>query len=219
MFLHEREPAYLIERGHLEPVPDLEFEGKPVLASRLGYRITESFVQSFFGRMFNEPASVFSEDMLRPEQQSLEDFVDGVNNIVETQQRVAKQYLKDGSIALACPPLRALIHIMAEGEFEGKDLHHPDIRNLFDREAILASDWYRDRLEKKLEIKLDCLRRHAASLQDFLGKEHYSVEFERMNVRERLDSTLAKLKALEDDPAEYLASIHGTIGAAPELYY
>ena len=49
-------------------------------------------------------------------------FVDGMDNIVTTQKRVAKMYFDDGSIAQACPPLKALLHIMLNDEWEGKGL-------------------------------------------------------------------------------------------------
>ncbi len=218
MFINEREPAYLIERGHLEKVEDFEHGGKVVKASRLGYRITESFVNLFFGRVFNDPGQVFEEEMLRPEKQNLDDFVDGVKNIVETQQKVARLYFEDGSLDLAIPPLRALLHIMAEGAYEGKDESHPEIRALFDREAVMSSDWYAERLKTKLEIKKDTLSRHISSLEDFLARQHYGTEAERLHVAERLETTKAKLQALIDDPQQYLDSITGTIGADPMLY-
>src|SRR4051812_1216347 len=36
----ERDPSFLIREGHLERLADFEHEGRPVLASRLGYRVT-----------------------------------------------------------------------------------------------------------------------------------------------------------------------------------
>ena len=45
----ERQPAFLIENGYLEKCEDFDFAGKRVLASRLGWRITASFVRAFFG--------------------------------------------------------------------------------------------------------------------------------------------------------------------------
>ena len=111
-------------------------------ASRLGYRITYEFVRTYFGRIFDNPTRVLDEAMLRPETQDMDAFADGILNITEAQQRVALQYFEDGSIEQACPPLRALLSIMAHGQFEGKDVHHPDIRRLFTREHLLASDWY-----------------------------------------------------------------------------
>src|SRR6185503_19282531 len=101
---------------------DLDFthSGKPVLASRLGYRITHQFVIHYFGRVFNHPHVVFTPEMLRPELQDIDVFVDGMDNIVTTQKRVAEQYFNDGTIESACPPIKALLHIMAHGSYEGK---------------------------------------------------------------------------------------------------
>ncbi len=149
MRIHEREADYQIQHGLLEKVNDFEHEGRPVLASRLGYRITSTFVDRFLGRMFESPGSVFTDEMLRPEKQDPAAFVEGVDAICAAQQRVAKLYFDDGSVAAACPPIRALLHIMAEGHFEGKDVHAPEIRALFTREALVASDWYRERLLAK----------------------------------------------------------------------
>jgi hypothetical protein len=66
--------------------------------------------------------------------------------------RVALNYFEDGGVEAACPPLKALLHIMAHGEHEGKNLRHPDIRALFTREAMLASDWYQARLDAKVTV-------------------------------------------------------------------
>ena len=97
---------------------DFEHNGEKVLASRLGFRITNRFVSGLMGKIFDNPHAVFTDEILQPERQDLDMYVDGVNHIVETQQRVARQYLQDGSIEDACPPLRALLHIMADGEYQ-----------------------------------------------------------------------------------------------------
>lgn len=102
MHIRERDPAWMLEKGLLEPCEDFVHEGQEVLASRLGSRITAKFVELFLGRIFTEPLSVFPEAMLRPETQDLEAFVDGVNNIVEAQQRVAKLYFEDRSFYNTC---------------------------------------------------------------------------------------------------------------------
>src|SRR5262249_47362550 len=114
MTTDERAPSFLIREGYLERCRDLEYGGRTILASRLGYRITQRFVHSFFGRLSNHPHVVFPDEMLRPELQGLDTFADGVDNIVSTQKRVADHYFADGSIADACPPLRALLHLMRD---------------------------------------------------------------------------------------------------------
>jgi len=53
MRVAEREPRFLIENGYLEKLEDFKFAGKPVLASRLGYRITASFVDRFSAHCSN----------------------------------------------------------------------------------------------------------------------------------------------------------------------
>ena len=75
MFLRERDPKWLIEQGYLEAMQDFEDNGETIPGSRLGYRITFKFVDTFFGRMFTEPRSVFTDEMLRPELQNFQVFL------------------------------------------------------------------------------------------------------------------------------------------------
>ena len=65
----ERCAATLIAQGHLERIDDIEVDGRVVPASRLGYRITESFASTFLGRIFMHPEAIFTEAILRPETQ------------------------------------------------------------------------------------------------------------------------------------------------------
>ena len=132
----QRDPYYLIEQGQLEKLEDFEYQGRTVYASRLGYRITERFVHTNFGKVFDYPTAVFDEAMLKPETQDMASFVDGVDNVYEAQQRVAQIYFQDGSIDDACPPLKALIHIMANGNYEGKTVNDPAIRSMFTRDYL-----------------------------------------------------------------------------------
>ena len=118
--VRQRDPQYLIKNKYLEKLEDFEYEGATIYASRLGYRITEKFVHTFFGKVFDSPTVVFDEAMLKPETQDMEEYVDGVNNITEAQQKVAQAYFDDASVNDACPPLQALLHIMAKGNYEGK---------------------------------------------------------------------------------------------------
>jgi hypothetical protein len=209
----ERQPDFLIERGYLEPLEDFEHNGKQVLASRLGYRITERFVHGYLGKIFDNPNAVFTREILKPEIQDLDIFVDGVNNIVEAQQRVALQYLEDGSIEDACPPLQALLLIMATGKYSGMDVHHPEIRAMFTRKHLLESDWYQERLEVKQQRDIALWQRHVDSLQQFLEDADYSDEAERLGIRARLEAALQKLELVRQP--EYLSSLVGTLGADP----
>jgi hypothetical protein len=213
LFPYERDPKRLIEAGHLEPVPDFELGGRTVLASRLGYRITAKFVHTFFGRVFDNPTAVFTDEILRPETQDLAVFADGVDNIVEAQQRVAETYFADGTIEDACPPIRALLHIMAYGHCEGKDATHPDIRGLFTRESLLASDWYHERLAVKQQRDIALWERHVRSLSEFLTRAGHRDEAERLGIPARLDRARAELERVS--ALDYLGALAGTIGADP----
>lgn len=215
MFIEEREPAFLIENGYFEKIEDFEHEGKTIEASRLGYRMTSKFVATFFGRMFTAPDSVFTEEMLKPELQSLEDYIDGIDNITSTQRKVALNYFEDGSIDAACPPLKALLHIMAHGHYEGKSLTDPAIRSLFTQEAILESDWYAARLDAKAKIDEALWKRHIAYLEDFLKKPNYQSELDRLKIDDRLASAKSRLARIQDP--SYRQTLVGTLGADPTL--
>ena len=209
----ERDPDYLIEKNYLEPLEDIEYKGRTVLASRLGYRITERFVRNFMGKIFDNPNTVFTEEILKPETQDMDVFVDGIDNIVETQQKVAQRYIDDGSIEDACPPLRALLYIMAEGHFQGHSAHDPEVRQLFTREYLLDSDWYRERLLVKQQREVALWERHVQSLEDFIARPHYTEVTERMKLDKRLECARSKLEHVKSQA--YLASLSGTIGADP----
>ena len=209
----QRDPKNLIEHGYLEKLEDFEYQGRKVLASRLGYRITDRFVHGFMGKIFDNPNQVFTEEILKPELQDLATFVDGIDNIVEAQRKVAQRYLDDGSVEEACPPLKALLYIMATGEYEGKDVHHPEIRAMFTREYLLASDWYRRRLEVKQQRDIALWTRHIESLEAFLNQAGYEDEAERLDIAGRLEAARARLK--EVSSPDYLESLVGTIGADP----
>lgn len=209
----ERDPQYLIANQCLEKCRDFEHQGKTVLASRLGYRVNSRFVHAFFGRVFKHPNVVFTDEMLRPELQDPASFVDGVDNIVTTQKRIAQMYFDDGSIQQACPPLKALLEIMKNDQWQGKDLAHPDLRRLFSRECLLASDWYAARLKAKQAIDCRLWRRHVEYLQRFLKKDSYAEEARRLGIDTRL-LRARKTFELVNSPS-YLQSLQGGLGAEP----
>ncbi len=212
MRVAEREPRFLIDNGYLEKVDDFEYEGDRVLASRLGYRITASFVDRFLGRIFEMPGSVFPEEMLRPERQNLADFAGGVSAIVESQRAVARDYFEDGCIEAACPPIKALLHIMAYGEFEGQRADDPRIRELFTRESLLASEWYRERLWTQQALDVALWTRHRDAVEKFsaggLAESH-------VDLQDRLAVALKRLRYARSEA--YLRELAGTIGADPSV--
>jgi hypothetical protein len=215
MTAEERDPAYLIGHGHLERCRDFDHGGQRVLASRLGWRITARFVQAFCGRMFSNPSSVFEEEFLRPELQDAGVFATGVENIVEAMRTAAQHYFDDGSIAQACPPLRALLHIMRDGTWEGHGPDAPVFREMFTRDAVLASDWYRARLEAKRLVDAHLWERHARYLEKFLQRQNYADVAAKLDVRSRLARVSAA--AREAREARFIEQLAGTIGAEPSV--
>jgi len=208
--VEQRDPQYLMARGQLEKLEDFEYEGRTVYASHLGYRITERFVHTNFGKVFDYPTAVFDEAMLKPETQDLASFVDGVDNVYEAHQRVAQLYFQDGSINDACPPIKALLHIMAYGQFEGKTVNDPTIRTLFTYEYLMESDWYQERL--KIKQQRDCQlwqKHHHYILRRISETEQSDPFYQALSIK--LDIT-EKTLAYISDPS-YLEKLQGTLGA------
>ena len=215
MEVSERDPQYLIANNYLEKMEDFEHAGKTVLASRLGYRITPDFVRTFFGIVFDNPNDVFTPEMLRPEDQDLLSFVDGIDNIVETQKKIAENYFEDGSVALASPPLRALLHLMRDGVYEGRPVSDPALRALFTRESLWGSDWYQERLQTQQAIEVRLSRRHIRALRDFLNKPNPLSQALRQDVTARLGRAQAQCERAERP--EYTETLRGFIGADPAI--
>lgn len=193
----------LIKVGMLERCKDFEYGGKKVLASRLGWRITEDFVIRYFGRIFSNPASIFTADMLRPELQDMDAFADGMDNMVGAHRRAAEMYFEDGSIEGACPPLKALLYIMRDGFYEGKTLDDPSLRQMFTRESILKSEWYAERLMNRQQIEINLLQSAIRRLSSSENKDAATAA--------KIAELQAKLKTVKG--INYLKSIYGTLGA------
>ena len=206
----ETDPEFLIRHGYLEKLEDFDYEGRKILASRLGYRITSKFANIFLGRVFENPNAIFNDEMLKPELQDLAVFVDGINNIVEAQQWVAESYFNDGSIEGACPPLKAVLNIMAFGHFEGKGIEDSAIRTLFNRDNMLKSDWYHERLLNKQLGDIALWQKHLKYLRDYQSTRQNLNEEERKLIQERISLTEENIKKYKS--TDYLKSLEGYIG-------
>ncbi|MEQ1543900.1 hypothetical protein [Methyloglobulus sp.] len=209
--VEQRCPNYMIKQGQLEKLEDFEHQGKTVYASRLGYRITERFVHTVFGKVFNFPTAVFDEAMLKPETQDMNSYVDGVNNVYEAQQRVAEMYFEDDSIHDACPPLQALLYIMANGEYEGKTINDPAIRNLFTHDYLLQSDWYQKRLKIKQQRDSELWQRHMDHIKACLTDLDRFDPLSHEDLTKKLEQTEQMLAKISSP--SYLDSLQGTLGA------
>jgi phosphoenolpyruvate carboxykinase (diphosphate) len=222
---HERSAAWMIEHKYLERVEDLEVPAGPgaddgtrvVAASRLGHRITEKFASTFLGRIFMHPDSIFTEAMLRPETQDLGVFVDSVDVMVSTHERVARAYLKDGTIESACPPVRALLEIMADGiSADGLTLGDPRFREMFTRESVLASDWYAARLDAAQAQLVARADAGIAALEQLVGSGGGSDSVaQRLGLADRLAEVTAAREAAASPDAR--RALVGTIGRQDTL--
>jgi hypothetical protein len=140
--------------------------------------------------------------------QDLQLFAEGVDSIVEAETRVALQYFEDGSVEGACPPLRALLHIMAYGSYQSHTVESPEVRALFTREALIESDWYAERRRTKQSRDIALWTRHVAALEKFLAGGGTGLDIE-------LRLTEARRQLARVSACEYLEELTGTIGADP----
>ena len=212
----ERDPKFLIETGCFEKLNDFEYKGEKILASRLGYRMTAKFAHDYFGRVFENPIVVFNEEMLKPELQDMDHFVEGIKNITESQKRVALLYFEDGSVNYAIPPLKVLLNIMAFGTYDNKTLEDPELRKMFTKEYLLNSDWYKERIKFKKEIDKKLIEKKIKNLKDFLADPRSIEISHKIRINEKLQ-TAEKIMHNIDSP-EYDKELEGTIGAEPLLY-
>ncbi len=215
----ERDPQSWIAGGLLEKLNDFEWNGRTVRASRLGYRITALFRERFLGRIFETPDAVFPDEMLRPELQDMASFAAGVDAIVEAQERVARNYFYDGSVDAACPPLRALLHIMAHGQWQGHTVEAPEVRAMFTRESLLRSAWYQERLHAKQERDRALWTRHIEALENFGNAKVGNANFGNASELPQLDIASLRAEARKQlarvSAVTYLTELAGTIGADP----
>ncbi|MDR1595445.1 MAG: hypothetical protein LBR91_00780 [Puniceicoccales bacterium] len=203
----ERKPEFLISHGYLERCENFQYRGEIVHAERLGYRITKKFVREFSGRVFSSPNDVFSEEMLRPETQDMEIFVDSMDTIVDAHRRAAALIVDSAEIEEAIPPLRALLNIAVNGEYNGMTLRDEAFRSMFTRECVIKSDWYIARLRKFQKSQIEYLANgiaYVADAKNFYGKD-CSIDFDS-----RETATKVKLEFVKTDV--YIDSLIGTLG-------
>jgi phosphoenolpyruvate carboxykinase (diphosphate) len=210
----ERDARNLVAEGALERIADLEHQGQRVPASRLGYRMTERMATKYFGRIFLHPDVVFTPEMLRPELQDVAVFAESVTTIAMTHERVARAYVKDGTISLAIPPLRALLEIMADGSTsEGWQLESPEFRSLFTRESVLASSWYAERLAAKQAAASGRAAAGLAAIEKFVTTPGNEEPNARLGMPDRVEAARAEVERLSG--AEFAEQLIGTSGSTP----
>jgi len=211
---HERDAHNLIAEGALEKLTDFEHDGRRVAASRLGYRMTDRLATKYFGRIFLHPDVVFTPEMLRPELQDVGIFAESIDTIVTTHERVARSYFQDGTIALAVPPLRALLEIMAQGvTAAGQEIDSPEFRDMFTREAVMASDWYAQRLDAKQAAASARADAGLAAIEKFVSTPGNEEPSARLDMPARVRA--ARVGAQQLASPEFREQLVGTSGSTP----
>ncbi len=207
----ERDPQMMIKEGYLEKVEDFTHKGKKIQASMLGYRITQKFVTHFMARIFSRPDAVFNDEMLRPETQDLDEFAASVENLYITQRRVAEGFKKDGTYEQLCPPLKALVDVMIDGNYKGLKRSDPKFRQMFEHDTVLASDWYKARLVEKQKRDIAYWTKIITYLQEYKSSEAMEEIVKNLDIDVKLAYAKERLEFVKSDA--YLVKIEGTIGA------
>jgi hypothetical protein len=100
---------------------------------------------------------------------------------------------------------------MVRGSYEGKGIDDPEIRALFEKDHILSSDWYRDRLLNKQRVDVLLMERKIEELETLIADPINGSLIEDFGYADRLEEAR---KTLDDYRSEaYLASLVGTVGA------
>jgi len=209
----ERDASQLVAAGMLEPLIDYEYQGKQIPASRLGYRMTEKFVRTYLARVFDNPSKVFPAEILQPELQDPDSFADGILHIAEAQQRVASRYFEDGSYEASCPPLQAVLSVLAHGNYHGLTAASPEFRAMFTRDALLKSDWYRERLETRQYREMAFWMQAKQRLEAYIAEGKHEDTVRSLDLAGRLAFVTERL-AVVSSPGR-VEELFGTIGADP----
>merc|ERR1712127_667598 len=146
-----------------------------------------------------------------------------VKTIVLTNKRVAEMYIADGGADMAVPPLKALLHIMAKGEYEGMTLESPEFRAMWKRDNIIKSDWYKARLQCFQEKEATRLERGLQYTQNFVkGPDACAGDWkgkqicEDLQLHDRISSIKSQLDKVKK--ADYLTFLQGSLGVDPAIY-
>jgi hypothetical protein len=99
---------------------------------------------------------------------------------------------------------------MARGDYKGKGVHDGEIRRMFTRESLLASEWYARRLANVAELDRKRWERCVTYLRGWMARETDASLAERLGIRERL--AMAEREMKRASAGDYAAGLRGTIG-------
>lgn len=84
---------------------------------------------------------------------------------------------------------------------------------MFTRDAMLQSDWYRERLKSQQTHEAALYEKHVASLERFLQRDSHREVAQALDIEGRLATTRAHLNRVRAET--YLDELIGTIGRQP----
>ena len=132
-----------------------------------------------------------------------------------THERVARAYVKDGTISLAIPPLRALLEIMARRVHVRRAgrLESPEFRAMFTRESVLASAWYAERLAAKQAAASGRAAAGLAAIEKFVTTPGNEEPTARLGMDARVAAARAEVERLSGP--QFAEQLVGTAGSTP----
>jgi hypothetical protein len=137
-------------------------------------------------------------------------FAESMETILDAHRRAAELVIKSDEIKQAIPPLHALLHITAYGDFDGMKLQDKTFRQMFDYDYVINSDWYLERLKCYKNAQIDHLTEGRARLQD-ICESHDMIDEESADIIENRLDNIEKELSFVRSPA-YLQAIIGTLG-------
>ena len=93
------------------------------------------------------------------------------------------------------------------------EISDPELRRYFDRDYVIKSDWYRERLKLKQHKEIALRQTQLKNLEAFVADADQADLFDSLQIDNRLADCRKALAYAESD--EYLKSLEGTIGADP----
>jgi hypothetical protein len=113
----------------------------------------------------------------------------------------------------ACEPLKALLHIMCTGNYNGQKIDSESVRNLFKVENMLASSWYQDRLSTQRNVDRNLWYQHLEYIDQAINKtKDHEIHKQLQDRRASIKSKLAEIES-----ESYVKNLIGYIGADPAI--
>ncbi len=78
---------------------------------------------------------------------------------------------------------------------------------------MLASDWYKKRLETQQQRDMALWQRHVKTLTEFIEQPEFAKDAEKLDITSRLEKAKSELERVSSP--EYLADLVGQSGADP----